>query len=319
MMLSPFLTLTKSDGSFEIPVQDNFSDKSQTPEIPPKNRLKDSWEDASTKPDLVLRNGCLHPRLPFCEAYDGINFRRTKTISESIQDLLQQKSLSAGCLVNDDERSTYTERQSVSEEVLDRKSRARVNDDKRSTYTERQSVSEEVLDRKSRARVNDDLKTYQAEKKREHLFVLSSTRNTTKVLEDRDPYLGICDDVNIKGYIDLKLDYDPQENCLHVTTIEGKIAKKYSTLPNTFLTVNLTENGEKRHRTKICNRSRAPVFNEMFVIEHVNKHWLHVMAVRVQLWRKKMFGSVLIGGSLIWLDDINLLAHGKMAIRLLLK
>ena len=243
------------------------------------------------------------PSLPFCEAYDGVNMRKTKTISDSIIQLLDsrwekgeteiRKKYSSKAIVANDMASDYFCRMQEFNDMKENSKEWRSDDIfyfDGETYAENLGEIDQSLMRSKRS-------------------LFASKYKITKVPSKE--YLSLIEDRGIEeASVDLKIRYDLKTESIQVTIFKVEDVtnlKDNNKRIRCFVQLSMYRgSGDRKQKTKTSKRCRDPVFNQTFKIGNIMKKWLHVECLHVQLFWKKRFGNVRIGEAFVWLDDFDI-------------
>lgn len=265
-------------------------------------------------PLIFINQPMCVPKFPFCEEFDGINMRRTKTISESIVALIE-----AQLELNDEIPLDVVYRSSV---YFDRIGEIRdiIKFSTEQTTCEGYSTPLEYLSQE----LDNDPSTIPTANPPslvgDSLSLKDSTAETRSNITKKSlfPFPDFSsegEDENVDvGSVDLKVKYLLDKETIQVTIIKAEDVfdpDKLEKQINPFIKVSIYQQNKRKKRTKVVRKCRNPVFQEVFKLDDVVHKWLHVTCLLVQLYHKKRFGSRCLGGCLVWLDDLDLVDNNE--------
>ena len=275
---------------------------------------KDDSRSEITCPFIFVNQNTVVPKLPFCEEFDGVNMKKTSTISESIMALLatQHKESTINVLPLDPNEldvgyrsSVYFDRLREIYDIIESTTELGANSEVASTPVHLWSLPslESLAPQLNPTPVEDEFESL-----------------TETTLEEPPPKKLSCAfaDFNLDsesenvdvGSVDLKIRYLLEKETIRVTVIKAEDVfdpNKPERHINPFIKLSIYQQNKRKKRTSVVRKSKNPVFQEVFQLDDVVEKWLHVTCLLVQLYHKKRIGSRYLGGALIWLDDLDLM------------
>ncbi|KAH3884955.1 hypothetical protein DPMN_008941 [Dreissena polymorpha] len=254
--------------------------------------IKAADEAAQSLLPKIRHDGIQH--YPFCEEYDGVSVRKTKTISESIQAILSEQTSSGGAKGKSDMPSGMSReflnmdrgmRRIIESKVKGGASACfQIGPDKVCAGIEDIALENKGSLYSSRISVQTDFSSVYAKDEQNGIYV---------------------------GSVDVKIRYEFSRQSLLVTIIKAEDVfdkSYYDFIINPFVKLGICYRSQymENKKTRTVYRRRNPVFNEEMIIKDIAFRDLSVSQLLLQLYHKKRTGSKLLGQAYIWLDDINL-------------
>lgn len=250
------------------------------------------------------------PRLPFCEGYDGVNMRKTKTISESITQILEIRR-----------RNDTDTKDRFSSNLCDINCKPPTIEFMQLTYSLNET-SEEIS--------SSDLEDDAISPFGTHLcpFRRSLKQLKQNILDDKFikvgnfPPIENYDLTRDRGFeeatVDLEIKYNMDMETLEVTVLRVEDVsdlRDCNRLINSFVKVRMCQQKEsQKQKTKTAKHCRDPKFNHTFQFRNITPEWFHIECIHLRLFQKKRFRKVCIGEVYIWTDDLNLMGEDSVCI-----
>lgn len=273
-----------------------------------------SRTDDKSCPFIFLNQSLVVPKLPFCEEFDGVNVRRTATISESITALIASEQKEEKVLFPTESfeldvgyrSSVYFDRLREIHDIIESTTDTVFSDapcTPVSVASQTGSSPHLVFQQ-----ISFDVESKQSKENSENRSSKKETCAFAEFISD-----GTNENVEV-GSVDLKIKYILSRETILVTIIKAEDVfdpDKLEKQINPFIKLSIYQQNRRKKRTGVVRRSRNPVFQETFHLEDVVEKWLHVTCLLVQLYHKKRFGSRCLGETLIWLDDLDLMDENE--------